>query len=433
MGTYTVYDDPRVDQAIDAHMSIIVNTIRSLVPDAMALYLSGGFGRGEGSVIVSNGTVQPLKDYDIVVIVPRRIAASTIADLENAIYRGLGINRTRARLFRFSEFVVDVGFLTPWHLKFIPDIAIYELKVGSHLLYGTDVRHLIPLKHSEVPLSSGLRLLFEKMTGLVGTFLAEYARKKTVPNSNMWKLTYECHKTYVEVGTALCLLMGCYSPSFRIRAKLFEEIFPKKLPNIHAKYPDLAEKIRRATEFKIRPNFDSANGNPVDLWFETRDMLCGMTRYFLQRYLHIPLFDWVNSNRILQKKLDSTYPRALAKAICRSVIRMDFEPSTRAIILAMRTYYNLRFALHVRRNVGSTPLAMLAGSPLAIIMVFLTGPLVLLSLSRNGEVIEPHYSAAAVNLNKLIPSKSMPVLDPWDEIRRKYLLAYNSYGLEGPR
>jgi predicted nucleotidyltransferase len=433
MGTYTVYDDPEVDQAIDAHMSIIVKIMRSLVPDIIAVYLSGGFGRGEGSVIVQNGAVRPLKDYDIVVIVPRRPSSSMLAELENAIYKGLRIDRTHARLFRFSEFVVDIAFLTPWHLRFIHDIAMYELKVGSRLLYGTDVRRLIPLKPSDVPLSSGLRLLFEKITGLVGTFKAEYAREKTVPARNKWALIYECLKTYVEVGTALCLLMGRYSPSFRSRATLFEEEFPKKLPVIYTRFPDLTEKVRRATEFKLKPNLTSMNENPVDLWFRTRDMLCEITRYFMQEYLHIPLSSWVSSNHLLQKKLDSTYPRALAQAICRSVIGIDSEPPVRAIILAMRTYYNLRYALQVRRNIGSTPISMLVWSPLAIIKIFLTGPLVLLSLNESGEVIEPDYTAAVANLGKLLPSRCIPSVHPWNEIRKRYILAYNSFGLRGPR
>ena len=54
-------------------MDIIIETIKKNIPptNLRSIILSGGFGRGEGSVIVEGEKVTPLKDYDILVILKK--------------------------------------------------------------------------------------------------------------------------------------------------------------------------------------------------------------------------------------------------------------------------------------------------------------------------------------------------------------------------
>jgi len=67
-GLYTIHTDKRVDRTIEEHLNIIVNRLR-LIPSVKSIILGGGFGRGEGSVLVDDSGVVPVNDYDIFVIV----------------------------------------------------------------------------------------------------------------------------------------------------------------------------------------------------------------------------------------------------------------------------------------------------------------------------------------------------------------------------
>ena len=68
--TYTY--NKKVQIRIISDLNIIKNELLKYIPEIKALILAGGFGRGEGSVLLQDGLVQPINDYDIYIILPEK-------------------------------------------------------------------------------------------------------------------------------------------------------------------------------------------------------------------------------------------------------------------------------------------------------------------------------------------------------------------------
>ena len=67
MKQFTVYDEKNIDAGIQSDLEKITAILHQNFHDEIQdLILVGGFGRGEGSVLIENGVHKPVNDYDIV-------------------------------------------------------------------------------------------------------------------------------------------------------------------------------------------------------------------------------------------------------------------------------------------------------------------------------------------------------------------------------
>jgi len=165
MEKFTSYEYEWVNDQISSKLRVITKVILANIPYVRSIFLTGGFGKGEGSVkITKSKTIVCLRDFDIAVIVDKMPNEKDVRELYDKIYRSFNTINPECKLFRFSDFVVDIKFLRKQDLIY-PDIWFYDLKSSSKLLYGEDTRTLIPGNGKELPLSSGLRILFEKISG----------------------------------------------------------------------------------------------------------------------------------------------------------------------------------------------------------------------------------------------------------------------------
>lgn len=76
MGKYTVYKDEKVDVKVEADLNHIVTKVISSWNSIQSIILVGGFGRGEGSVLVQNGVIKPLNDYDLVIVSKKKLTGN---------------------------------------------------------------------------------------------------------------------------------------------------------------------------------------------------------------------------------------------------------------------------------------------------------------------------------------------------------------------
>ena len=92
-------------------------------------------------------------------------------------------------------------------------------------------------------------------------------------NINPIKIYYECSKTYIEINTALCILIKCYEPNYIDRYNALKKNW-NKIPNsIKELEPNLMDKIEKSLKFKLEPIKDVNNVNLEEIWFETKDLL----------------------------------------------------------------------------------------------------------------------------------------------------------------
>jgi hypothetical protein len=419
MGKYTAYNDASVDLEISNQVNTILSVILDFIPeDIESIYLSGGFGRGEGSVrFGADGKVVPMKDFDILVVLKNSVDQQIKKKVNEAVYEALGFSNVESGLFRFSDFVVDLSFTKLSNLKSFPDISIYELKTTGSLLYGQDTRKDIPWRPEDIPIASGCRLLFEKMTGLIGHFPENFGVGMSERSKEL--LFYECNKSYVEIGTALCLLFKCYEPSYSRRKELFRANFPKMQPFCD-NMPELPDLVEQATDFKLKPDFNKVTIDPLEIWFKARDTLLSISKFYLDTYLNLGGTDFLRSQKIM-KRLNKAYFAHISSTLSKRFGKMSplIQPFANN---AFNAYMNYQYSKNLKRNKHPLPKNVFS-SPFTSInaRLYSTAPQILLSIQKDLKIDQCFFDAAVANLKSLCPNRQ---LESFSDLRSAYLTVY---------
>jgi hypothetical protein len=423
IGKFTVSDDEWVDIHIESLVKRVVDEIVKNVDGVVSIYLTGGFGRGEGSAVTALGKVAPLKDFDFVVVTKKHPGRRAVQRLEGKILRNLNIIPSTPNLYTHGQFKIDLIFRRPQDMKVNPDIWTYELKVASKLVFGSDTRDLIPWTVKDIPRSCGLRILFEQVTGMIGALSPERLEKWEVEETARRHFIYECKKRLVEMCTALCILTGRYEPSYRERVEEFKSLYSHLPTGLCERLPDLKEDILEATKFKLEPKFPKIS--PIPLWFRTRHSLLMVLQFYIEEYFGIKSCDdFILINQKLRKKMTREYLKPLIASVLRSKLRTEF--GTTIITLGIQPALNVKYLLEIVQRYHGLPLLGRWESP--GIRIFVASPLVLSAVNDSSGVDQRMLLAASRELQYCIP---IGRIGGWADLRRCYLQAYNSYS--GPR
>jgi hypothetical protein len=158
---YTALADPSVERTVDAHLQRIVAEVRArMEPDA--IILRGSFGRGEGSVMASQGQLCFLSDYEIDV--------ATFSPFHRPLFRRLSRQLTTELGVETSLRWVRPDYLRRDRIGPLPagpapiTISLYESRYGSRTLYGEDIAQAGPaIDPCRIRLDSGVFLLLNRM------------------------------------------------------------------------------------------------------------------------------------------------------------------------------------------------------------------------------------------------------------------------------
>lgn len=428
IGKFTQYNEKWIDEQIQSQLDKIIEVIKDTANkdniNVKSIILSGGFGRGEGSLIVYDKKAIPLKDYDILVIVDKKPRKNVVKTVQEMIYQKLKMASPEKRDFRFSDFVIDVRFATEEWLLQNPDIAIYELKNASYLLWGDDIRKKIPWTKKDIPISSPMRFLFEKMTGLIGHFSEGYLNNEKINRKENLLIIYECCKTYVEICTALCFLMGNYEPYYHRRRDIFSKNFKTKFPELYEKMPHLSEMVIRCTNFKLKPKFEEIEERTIDLWFKTRDDLITTLKYYLEKTLNIKIEDWGNSYEDICRRMENLF-RWRGKILLNR-IGIHNRHLNIAAEFFIRVGLNWKYSITFFKRYKVFPKKQLFRPCSPIISIFLISPLILLSLNKDGSINQQYFDKAKKYLHDVSVLNQNDEIS-WNELRHSYLKAYNLY------
>jgi len=131
----------------------------------ISIYLYGGYGRDEGSWVLEeiNGKIsaKPYNDYDITVIVQKKVANEELRQLESELKKNLDIKW------------IDLNQCTRLNLKqFNTTIKNYDFKYASKWIYGNkDVLKNIPtIDRKSITLKDVETLYITRLWTLVGSF-----------------------------------------------------------------------------------------------------------------------------------------------------------------------------------------------------------------------------------------------------------------------
>lgn len=420
MGKYTIYNDDIIDKEIDNRLAIIVSTIvGSLGNNVYSIILAGGYGRGEGSVIKENGSVRLLKDFDICVVTHNDVNYIATKNLLDIIYNKLRLDNAENSLFRHSKFAIDLKFINKNNINY-PDIWFYDLK-NSLVLYGEDITRHITYNSNDIPLSSGMRLLFEKVTGLLGHF-NYYMLYKGVNGDQRTNLIYECMKTYIEIGTALCILYRRYVPSYRERVKIIKSLVEDKhLDDLIIHLPDLLYKIEYSTQFKFMPDFNAID-NPISLWFKTKHDLIKVILFYLKNYLDFGQDD-LSILDIMSKKLSKIYYKPMLNAF---KINKKINIPVSILNILYQLYTNIKYIKNIKKEEGELCMKPLINNMFIspALKFYPAGIYILLSLEKDGSVNNSFMEKARRILSDLLP---IDRTETWEDMRVLYLKTYKYY------
>lgn len=250
--SFTMIRDPAVDALLAEMLAGLRQDIATLSPGPglAAVFLGGGYGRGDGGVIDRGGRRLPYNDMDFFVFSDgmdkksRRALDAALAGLAETWSARVGIDVDFAPVRELST------------LSVMPVTLMYqELREGHVLVWGDGLTITrIPVCAAQsLPTLEGLRLMLNRGTGLLlaEKRLAEH-RDDAASSDFIWR---NLHKCALGCGDALLILTHQYDYSLSRRQAGMAAWSRRFWPEAGGE--QLAEQYRRAVQFKARPHSES--------------------------------------------------------------------------------------------------------------------------------------------------------------------------------
>ncbi len=277
MQKFTVHNQKEINQKIETDLAQIKKIILKSDDDIVSIILVGGFGRGEGSVILKNNKIQIVNDYDIVIITKKALPTEQIKILSERIIKELSIRLVDLIPYRISD------------LSSLPlTIFNYDLKYASHIFFGDkNILNLLPEYESElIPLSEGKNLLINRLICLTESFSKKFVKKRLSKKQFLF-LVNQCSKAVLAVSDSLLLLRKKYHPSYQVRAKMFNKEY--------GKMKKLNSLVSEATEFKLMPQDSILLSDPANYWYARKEIFLSnflnfMNSYYKRKFLTVDEF-----------------------------------------------------------------------------------------------------------------------------------------------
>lgn len=417
MGKYTILEDPRIDEFIDSYLKRIVKLILKCIPpkNIRSIVLAGSFGKGEGSVVVNDQCIEPLRDFDICIILRERLPDSLCSSYAHLLRKLTYNTIVDSDYPLMGNMIPEIKMTTLEDINSLPDITTYDLKFCK-ILYGEDIRPKIIWDIQDIPLRTNARALFQKGIALIGVLRSEYLHKGVPPHLRASFLR-EVSRVYIEISTGLCLLAKRYHPSCLKRLEILKEILPIEFKEFYEKVPYLLERIELSTKYKVDPTNNPINVEPLDFWFKARDDLGEMIKFYLERWLNIDFNNWIDFSAHIERKMAKEYYLPIIKTF----LQKRKLPTNSIFLYFSNFMFNIRenvfyFLSEIKRNNLSLPL------PLHIspaIKVFSVVPLLLFAVSSNKKINYQYVNIALKKLKFVKPQRKES--NPWNQARHKLL------------
>lgn len=223
-------------------MRVTEDIQRTLGENLVALVLGGGYGRGEGGVVIVDGVEQPYNDLDFFLVVRRK-----------------GAVRKEALSNISRKYEAEV----PVRLDFSRPLTIYDIRHWPHMLTWCDVAHghivltgppniiranAPPLPEDSLPPSEATRMLMVRGGGLLWAMRVVRGIEPP-PDPDFVRRNY--YKCALGMGDALLVLHHRFSCQYQGRDIRLRQL-AQEIPAVAALR--LEELYNTALKFKFRPD-----------------------------------------------------------------------------------------------------------------------------------------------------------------------------------
>jgi len=295
--TYSKKADAKVEKDLEKVKKVLVEEFNPI-----SIILFGGFGRGEGTFEEKNGKIIPLNDYDVYVVTKNKVSEEKLEAVGKKCSAMLGkgggefVEEWNEIYDKDEYFHVDLRWLGYNELKHLKKInRTYELKYGSTIIYGEDVRNLIP--DIQVPLSEAFRYLTNPAGHLLLCMDKRRLNGKFKGDEKFYML-HHIAKSYLACASSLIISSGTFEPNYTDTVKTCKKLYGKK-------FPKLIKKIEWALKLKVSGKRPVVNLKKE--WIEARDDVTFVLSYIAEKHLGVKSKNVVELTKGIYKKLPYVY------------------------------------------------------------------------------------------------------------------------------
>ena len=174
-----------------------------------SIFLYGGYGRDEGSWVIENDNVRPYNDYDIAIMVDKKVSPRILKSIEKELKKKVEVRwidicqyrKVRLKLFRIS-------------------IRNYDFKYASKCIYGEEnfLRHIPNMDARFIPLKDIDTLYKTRLWTLIGSF--PLSGLKEMSNDDEMLFRNQMAKCVLAIVDCILIQKNKYNPSYIERVKL---------------------------------------------------------------------------------------------------------------------------------------------------------------------------------------------------------------------
>lgn len=410
----------KVDSEIKKQLDIVCKEILANLKNVRSIILAGSFAYGQGPVKVKKGKVYPYNDYDIYVVTDYKVKDEKVDELATKTANSLGLvgisyfNDFKKEFQKLEKnFYVDLKCLTTSDLKkLLPRSRFYSLKRASMILYGEDIRFLIPdYKLSDIPLSEPAKFLLDRMSQLI----EYYSTKK---NYDPEILTYLIQQAYAACMSSLLFLSQNYKTSYYNSMKVLLKTYKKDFPSLYKKLSDLPLRIKKFIEWRLDP----AKIPVKDIekaWLIAANDIYEVSKYFFEKWLGKEikdLDDLVRQITAMSCKFYKPYIKAKFK-LPGFLIDLLFP--------VMACYLKYKYFIRVKQMTNRSYYRVFFNLRSPDAYIFAAVPLLMLAVTKQGIDNEKLEKAVKI-LRKVYPVTGKN----WEEISLDYANAYINFFLQ---
>ncbi len=285
--SYTTWDDPAVDKYVEGHLSLITRSLVDMMGDHIeAVILTGGFGRGEGSVARRADSFHTVNDYDIEIAYREPLGAFLSKVRVHVLYRRKldALAEELAQRLHMKQVDFTLKGVSCYAEVCEPRLADFDLRYGHRLLYGrgNPVERMPAFESADIPAFEGTWLLRNRGIGLLLAGL--YLRNGELRLENRENFYIEVSKALLAMGDALFILRGRYACRYSERAERIGEFESEAFEGAEA----LIRLYGMAASYKLRPGEDMyPEFAPGNLWFHVMKIYIAFFLFYETQRLEI--------------------------------------------------------------------------------------------------------------------------------------------------
>jgi hypothetical protein len=426
MGKYTI--SKKADAIIQEKIDLVVEGIKKRVPGLVAIFLAGGYGRGEGAFLEEKGKIRLVNDFDIYLITKKQLPDDFLEELGKEYSKKIGkggLEHPQNPNIQYDIdkfFNIDFRCVTLRRLKYLPPIVrYYELRNSAMSLYGRDISNLFPLINPKnMPYSEGMRLLMNRMVALFLGAKKEWVKEKPRKDEERI-LKYYIQKAYLSCCESLLLSIGEFAPTYKKRAELFSKLDKEKFSGLLKMLPKIEEKIEKATKYKLNPNLDKTDYKKE--WFIARKYITETLKYIVSRKIGKENLSLIQLQKIIEREIPKIYYEDYSRFMLKR-LKMNIKPFRFLLSRLMSFSLSFFYFINLRKSENKFYFKSLFND-VGLKIMSLT-PLVLLSLKEDGSIKEGYLGYFEKSIKSIFPVEK---ISSWEEMKEIYLKIYKLYYL----